>query len=317
MPDSTPSGSDAIEVAQSDLAPTPVPIALPEPASSVIATQVATAQSHDPTRSEPDLAPEIMLPAPPGVDDLCAELKADQVKAIQHLVGGLSITDAAIASGVPRRTLFRWCKEDETFVAALNLWKHAQLESARTQALSLLSPALKTVGTAIQQGHVSASLQVIRGLGVLSPAKPGETDPDQLKRKRKIRKHRKQQRLEQLEQKYRVPDDNPIKTLDQWHQHLDKALELRDDIIRANEEEWRVYELTLHMTPEQCERRSLEKPSGPPACPRPSEAETIAMIEHECRRMPWLEFTSRLHCYLARGRHAAEAAKGPPPQQPE
>jgi hypothetical protein len=226
-----------------------------------------------------------MLPAAlPGVDDLCAELKADQVKAMQHLVAGLSITDAAIASGVARRTLFRWCKEDETFVAALNLWKHAQLESGRTQALTLIGPALKTVGTAIQQGHVSASLQVIRGLGVLSPAKPGETDPDQLKRKRKIRKHRKEQRLAELERKYRVPDDNPIETVAEWDNRLDELLHLRDHLIRGNEKEWRNYELTLQLTPEQCQARKLKKPAGRPSCPRPSEAESTAALERECRR---------------------------------
>lgn len=315
MPDSTPSGSDLIQVAQSEVAQTPVPTALPDPACSVIATQVATAPSDEPPPSELGLVPVTVLPAAsPDVDDLCAGLKPEQIKAMHYLVSGLSITDAAIASGVRRRTLFRWCKEDETFVAALNLWKHATIESGRTQALTLLSPALKTVGNAVQHGHVSASLQVIRGLGVFSPQKPGETDPAQLKRKRKIRKHRRQQRLQELERKYRVPDDNPIETVAEWDKRLDELLELRDDIVRGSEKEWCNYELTLHLTPEQCEKRRLKKPAGPPTCPRPSEAEAVAALERECRRRNW-HTESFVENYLEERREAAEAAKGPPQQQ--
>ena len=315
MPDSMPSGSDTIQVAQSEVAQAPVPTAPPDNGCPANPTQVATAPSDDPPPSELGSVPVTVLPAaPPGVDDLCAELKPEQVKAMQQLISGLSITDAAVASGVPRRSLFRWCKEDETFVAALNLWKHATLESGRTQALTLLSPAIKTVGHAIQNGHVSASLQVMRGLGVFSPQKQGETDPALLKRKRKIHKHRKQQRLETLEQKYRVPDDNPIETVAEWDYRLDKLLELRDDIIRGSEQEWCNYELTLHLTPEQCEKRWLKKPAGPPTRPRPSEAEAIAALERECVRRNWSTegFVER---YLKERREAAEAAKGPPPEQ--
>jgi hypothetical protein len=254
-----------------------------------------------------------IVPAGPALVAPGGELTAEQLNALRHLVAGLSLTDTASATGIGRRTLYRWLHEDPVFAATLNLWKREQLESARTQMLGMLAPALKTVGSAVQQGDVSASLHVIRGLGVLTPQKPGTTDPDQLKRKRKIHKHRKEQRLAELERKYRVPDDNPIETVAEWDKRLDELLELRDHMIERDENQWRHYERTLHMTEEQLLHKRWKKPAGAPTCPRPSEAQIVGMCERESIRHHW-DIKTHTKYYLEKGRRAAEAAKGPTPE---
>jgi hypothetical protein len=128
------------------------------------------------------------LPAPttePTAKQLLMELPADQQVALQELGKGATITDAALAAGVDRRTVSRWIHHDPNFTVAYNAWCQELLDSGLGRALAMTDSALNTIANAIQNGHVNASLQVVKQLGVLRAAKPGSTDAGQIKRRQR------------------------------------------------------------------------------------------------------------------------------------
>ncbi|HSZ57568.1 MAG TPA: hypothetical protein VK797_18030 [Tepidisphaeraceae bacterium] len=264
-----------------------------------------------PSATASQLAPQTALSISPplAVDDLCAELKPDQIKAMRHIISGLTIPEAAVAAGVPRRTLYRWCNEDPRFAAALNLWKHEQLDSAQTQALGAVAPALRTIIAAIENGNLPASIQLVRALGVLAPVQPGETDPNRIRRKRRLAGYRKEKKLAEAEYKHEVNHLYRVDSVLAWDERLGEELAERDCFTERDENLWRRYELTLHLTEEECHEIRERKPAGPPRCLRPSAAEALAANERFSARAGW-NVADHANSFLDRGRLAAQAAKG-------
>ena len=117
----------------------------------------------------------------PTAQELSIELPAVQQAALQELGKGATITDAAQAAGVDRKTVSRWIHHDAVFAAAYNAWCQELLDSGLGRALAMSDAALTTIANAIQNGHVNASLQVVKQLGVLRAARPGSTDAHQPK----------------------------------------------------------------------------------------------------------------------------------------
>jgi hypothetical protein len=99
-------------------------------------------------------------PEPTTGDELSAQLSQEQHRALALLIGGMSIKEAAETAGISRSTLYRWLEQDDSFAALFNLWKREQFESARVQALALAGAAMKTIGQAIEKGHVPAAIHV-------------------------------------------------------------------------------------------------------------------------------------------------------------
>jgi len=108
-----------------------------------------------------------------GLSDAVSKLSAAQRVVLEHLGGGTSIQETAKTTGVGRRTIHYWLKDDEKFAAAFNAWKRAVLESGRARALAMSDAALETIQGAIAKGNVNAAVQVAKGLGLLSRPKIG------------------------------------------------------------------------------------------------------------------------------------------------
>lgn len=268
----------------------------------------ATQQPPSPATGEPAPQTALSLSPPASHDDLCAELKPDQVRAMRHIIAGLTIPEAAVAAGVKRRTLYRWCNEDPLFAAALNQWKHEQLDSAQSQAFGALAPALRTIVRAVENGNLPASMQLVRGLGVLVHAKPGETDPGRIRRERRLASVRKERLLAEAEQESDVNHLYHVDSVAAWDQRLGEELAERDFFTERDENLWRRYELTLHLTEEECTELSCRKFAGPPRCPRPSPAEALAANERFSARAGW-NVADHANRFLERGRLAAQAAQ--------
>ncbi|HSZ58418.1 MAG TPA: hypothetical protein VK797_22320 [Tepidisphaeraceae bacterium] len=301
----------ATEAAQSPPAPAADCVsdtALQPSASTVTSPEQATPQPPSTATGEPAPQTALSLSPPASHDDLCAELKPDQVRAMRHIIAGLTIPEAAVAAGVKRRTLYRWCNEDPLFAAALNLWKHEQLNSAQSQALGALAPALRTIVRAVENGNLPASMQLVRALGVLAPAKPGETDPGRIRRKRRLASFRKERLLARAEQKNDVNHLYHVDSVAAWDHRLGEELADRDFFTERDENLWRRYEFTLHLTEEECHEISLRKVTGPPRCPRPSAAEALAANERFSARAGW-NVADHANGFLERGRLAAQAAQ--------
>ena len=103
----------------------------------------------------------------------------DQIRVLERLLAGETVTAAAKAVGVDRSTLHRWLRDDFEFQAALNRWKRELSNAVQARLLAITHKAAQTVENAVDQGNLTASLAVLKGMGALSgtPVSSGCEDP--------------------------------------------------------------------------------------------------------------------------------------------
>lgn len=94
-------------------------------------------------------------------------LTPSQLKAIEALLSGSSLVDAAACAGVDRSTLSRWLKTDFDFQAELNRGRADIQRTYRTRLEAMVSKAMETVSKAIESGDVKASFEILKGHGLL------------------------------------------------------------------------------------------------------------------------------------------------------
>ena len=89
---------------------------------------------------------------------------------------------AAEVGGVSRETVHRWNREDWTFQAAVNRSRRDLQEAVERRLLAGAEKAMSNVADAVDEGDLSASLSVLKGLGVLAGVaqRLGSDDPDVL-----------------------------------------------------------------------------------------------------------------------------------------
>lgn len=130
-----------------------------------------------------DLAPAAPATGPqlegPAADD---GLTVAQRNAITLLACGRSIKVTAKRVGVHRNTVHRWLRGDPAFRAAYFSWQAEAQESAHARLLSLVDPAVSTIGHAIHQRDLRASLALLKGLSIFTPPAPGPEDPEDCRR---------------------------------------------------------------------------------------------------------------------------------------
>ena len=102
-----------------------------------------------------------------------------QERAIEALMAGATVTDAAKAANVSRQSLHRWRRDDYSFVARLNAARRDLREEVEHRLQALASEAIDSVSRAIQGGDARAGLSLLKGLGLLSGERVdiGEEDP--------------------------------------------------------------------------------------------------------------------------------------------
>jgi len=102
-----------------------------------------------------------------------------QNAAVDILLTGSTITDAAGKVGVTRRTLHRWLTDDPHFNAELNKRRNDLSRAVDDRLRAIAVAALDTVENAVTSGNVQASLAVLRGIGALDRRRslPMNDDP--------------------------------------------------------------------------------------------------------------------------------------------
>lgn len=97
-------------------------------------------------------------------------LSQKQELAIEFLIAGASITQAAEEVGIARSTIHRWLKDDFDFQARLNGLRRRLRNTIETRLVSLLDRAVDTVASSIDDGDARTALAILKGTGML----PGE-----------------------------------------------------------------------------------------------------------------------------------------------
>ena len=101
-----------------------------------------------------------------GLTDAC------QIRVLEAILSGESVTEAAKRAGVSRSTVHRWLLSDFTFQAALNSERHAAQRAAVARLDWIVDRAFEVVINALEvDNDARVALAILKGAGVLS----GET----------------------------------------------------------------------------------------------------------------------------------------------
>ena len=124
-------------------------------------------KSHTPPRADPP-------PVQP--------LSASQERALDALVAGESITEAARQAHVDRSTVHRWLSRDDRFRAGVNAARRELRETAQRKLEALAGKALEVVANALDTNDAKTALRILDGLGMLTGERPtiGSEDPEAL-----------------------------------------------------------------------------------------------------------------------------------------
>jgi hypothetical protein len=109
------------------------------------------------------------------------QLSPAQELALNALMAGSRVTDAAAAAGVNRSTLHRWMGEP-AFLAAHNGRRLELAASASAKLLNLREKALGAVEQALDAGDARVAVAVLKGVGMLDGQSlyVGSDDPERV-----------------------------------------------------------------------------------------------------------------------------------------
>jgi hypothetical protein len=107
-----------------------------------------------------------------------------QETALQALLSGATITEAAATAGVQRQTVSGWLNHDSTFIAAYNRRRQFIADEFEGQLRALGRKALKTIETALDgDAALDAAKTILRAVTALSrpagPVTPGDVEGEQ------------------------------------------------------------------------------------------------------------------------------------------
>ncbi len=105
-------------------------------------------------------------------------LDVDQSIALQVLMRGGTITAAAAAADVSRKTIYQWLDGAHPFRVALDLWKRDLAQCARTRLVMMTDLATSNVALALRRGDTRTAVKLLEKLGVLAPPPVGPTEKE-------------------------------------------------------------------------------------------------------------------------------------------
>ncbi len=119
------------------------------------------------------------------------QLSFDQQTALEQLVSGMSVSQAAASSDVGRSTLYRWLKSDPTFRAAYNDWHNQMRKSAQSRLLAMTETAADAIQRSMMTGDGRLAFAFLKGMGLIREYKAGSGDPEKVKADLEWKDHRR------------------------------------------------------------------------------------------------------------------------------
>ena len=109
------------------------------------------------------------------------ELGADQLAALDLLLAGKTVTEAAAVVGVARETVSRWRNNDPAFQAAYNAALASAYEAGQARLLDARGRAVERLAALVEADDPATALKAAAALlrvPVLPPI--GDTDPTRI-----------------------------------------------------------------------------------------------------------------------------------------
>jgi hypothetical protein len=96
-------------------------------------------------------------------------LSGPQRQAMEWLMNGGSVSEAAQYAGVARQTVSRWIHEDPDFSALFSYWQEQVKATSNARLVALSEIAIDTVADAIRsRKDVRAAMALLKGTGMLA-----------------------------------------------------------------------------------------------------------------------------------------------------
>ena len=108
--------------------------------------------SSGPEMDSVDLANTVSA-APAVLEGQFSELTRAQRLALEWLISGGSVNDAAQFAGVCRQTVSKWLHGDREFKKAYDDWREEINVISSARLVALTESAIDNISTAIRQGH--------------------------------------------------------------------------------------------------------------------------------------------------------------------
>ena len=96
-------------------------------------------------------------------------LGANQLKALDAMVTGSNVVEAARIAGVGRATVFRWMRQNVLFKAALAAAQQRALASTRNKLISLTDMAAEVMRHRLAADDLRAAMAVLKSGGLMEP----------------------------------------------------------------------------------------------------------------------------------------------------
>lgn len=108
------------------------------------------------------------------------DLSVSQVDALEALLTGATVVEAAEQAGVTPRTVHRWRKRDADFQAAEDGLRRGMRERTYDRLLAAADRAADVVFESVRSGDTQAAFRLLRGLGMLNgqARELGSAEPD-------------------------------------------------------------------------------------------------------------------------------------------
>jgi hypothetical protein len=109
-------------------------------------------------------------------------LSAAQLAALEGLVGGKTVSEAAAAAGVHRNSVHNWLRDDLVFQARLNHERRQLQEQMAANMMRLAVKAATVVDHYLDNPRADLCIDLLKGLGLLTGKLPpvGSADADEL-----------------------------------------------------------------------------------------------------------------------------------------
>lgn len=115
------------------------------------------------------------------------QLDAKQAKALDLLLVGKTVTEAAAETGVSRETVSRWRNKDATFQAAYNAAMKSSWEAGRAKLLEARLKAVERLAELVDSKDERMAFKACMTLVKLDIKQPeGRVDPEAIEREQRL-----------------------------------------------------------------------------------------------------------------------------------
>ena len=171
--------------------------------------------SNTPASSERPSSSPAQLPQSPV--EAMENLPARQNAALQEILSGKSVAEAAQLAGVGRSTLYRWMESDAQFRAAYNQWQAQVKFHTRARLAALSESAVAAVQKALEAGDAKLGYTILKSMGFMTEQEPGLSDPSQVARRMELDARRHEVVLRQDQDTVEDQEDSLLpRTPEEW-----------------------------------------------------------------------------------------------------